>query len=220
MDQRPEFLAALGLLPPCTPDDVKQAFLHKVKAVHPDRGGTREQFIALEEHYQRALEYAQFFESRRRWIGSAVERFIVHEACLADVARWGGHVELEQIDWLIHEIGEDFAQLHERIVGIDLSALPVGDAELETLAQEHLASLSALRRLDLSGTLVTDEGLEVLLHFVSLQQVALDGTDVGGAVRQLAELPRLNWLGVRDTRVGWLTLRHLKKALPDLAIGR
>ena len=38
--QAPEFMAVLGLLPPYTEEDVKQAYWSKVKKLHPDHGGS------------------------------------------------------------------------------------------------------------------------------------------------------------------------------------
>ena len=37
-DERPEFMAILGLLPPYSREDVKRAYLAKVRTAHPDHG--------------------------------------------------------------------------------------------------------------------------------------------------------------------------------------
>ena len=59
-EARPDFLVALGLIPPCTVEDVKQAFLAKVKTAHPDVGGDAAEFRKLQEAYERATEWAKF----------------------------------------------------------------------------------------------------------------------------------------------------------------
>ena len=40
--ERLEFLAVLGLAPPVTEEDVKQAYLVKARTAHPDQGGNVE----------------------------------------------------------------------------------------------------------------------------------------------------------------------------------
>lgn len=220
MDTPPTFLATLGLLPPVTAEDVKQAYLERVKTAHPDKGGTREQFQVLQEDYQRALEYAQFFESRRRWISSAVERHMRQEECVAVIRRLEGDYEVEQLDWLAQEIGPDFAQLHERLVSIDLAGCEVDDDDLAELAT-HEESLAAVRRLDLSATAISDAGLESIAAFPGLEQLALDDTAITSTgAKSLQELTRLSWLGLRNTGVGWLAVRSLKRALPEVDIQR
>lgn len=49
-------LECLDLQPPCTPEDIKQAFRKKARAVHPDKGGEQEDFIRLQAAYLRALK--------------------------------------------------------------------------------------------------------------------------------------------------------------------
>ena len=47
LPHHPKCLTTLGLLPPVTAEDVKQAYLAKAKAMHPDRGGDPAQFVDL-----------------------------------------------------------------------------------------------------------------------------------------------------------------------------
>ena len=51
---RPEFFDVLGLAPPVTVDDIKQAYLEKVKTAHPDRGGEIASFRKLQEAFDQA----------------------------------------------------------------------------------------------------------------------------------------------------------------------
>jgi len=46
-DQRPEFMVRLGLAPPYTVEDVKAAYRDQTKRVHPDHGGSAQEFHAL-----------------------------------------------------------------------------------------------------------------------------------------------------------------------------
>src|SRR5690606_28811219 len=50
----PQCILALGLTLPCTPDDVRSAYRRKVKQLHPDRGGSREEFLRLQRHFEEA----------------------------------------------------------------------------------------------------------------------------------------------------------------------
>jgi hypothetical protein len=53
----PACVADLGLRLPCTAEDVRFAFRHKSKTLHPDRGGDVQQFIALRRAYEDALRF-------------------------------------------------------------------------------------------------------------------------------------------------------------------
>ena len=68
---RPEFAVTLGLLPPYTVDDVKRAYLDKVKDAHPDRGGDRAEFDRIQHAYEQANEYLRFRADRRQWMTRA-----------------------------------------------------------------------------------------------------------------------------------------------------
>ena len=56
----PKCLAVLGLLPPVTAEDVKQAYLAKAMAMHPDRGGDPAQFVLLQKAFEEANDFVQF----------------------------------------------------------------------------------------------------------------------------------------------------------------
>ena len=87
----------MGVAPPVTVEDVKQAYLTRVKTTHPDVGGNPADFMALQEAFERATEYASFFESRRRWLSNAVERYVAQEEIITEVRRLGGSVATESI---------------------------------------------------------------------------------------------------------------------------
>lgn len=51
----PQCIMALGLTLPCTPEDVLNAYRRKVKELHPDRGGSRRDFLRLQAHFEQAM---------------------------------------------------------------------------------------------------------------------------------------------------------------------
>lgn len=48
--------AMLGLEPPSTPDQIRQAYRQKARSLHPDLGGATEAFIHLQRAYRTALD--------------------------------------------------------------------------------------------------------------------------------------------------------------------
>ena len=55
----PRCIQALGLKLPCTTDDVLTAYRQKVKLLHPDRGGNRQDFLKLQRHFEQAMGLLQ-----------------------------------------------------------------------------------------------------------------------------------------------------------------
>jgi hypothetical protein len=99
---RPDFMEALGLLPPYTAEDVRMAYREKAKNAHPDHGGSIGDFVKLQEAYERALEYVSFSSERRQWLAAQVNRYVQQEEIVSDVRRRGGDFEIEEVDWLKH----------------------------------------------------------------------------------------------------------------------
>jgi ribosome-binding ATPase YchF (GTP1/OBG family) len=56
----PECISILGLLPPVTAEDVKQAYLAKARTAHPDRGGDAAAFMRLQKAFDEANDYVKF----------------------------------------------------------------------------------------------------------------------------------------------------------------
>jgi len=67
-DRHPECLSILGLLPPVTLEDVKQAYLAKVLTAHPDRGGDPAAFLRVQKALEDAHDYVKF--KAANWSGS------------------------------------------------------------------------------------------------------------------------------------------------------
>lgn len=51
----PRCILALGLTLPCSTDDVLSAYRRKVKQLHPDRGGSRREFLRLQAQFEQAM---------------------------------------------------------------------------------------------------------------------------------------------------------------------
>ena len=171
---RPEFAVTLGLLPPYTMDDVKRAYLNKVKDAHPDRGGDRDAFDRIQRAYEEAGTYLKFRSDRRLSDRRADGR--VSQRCVAGGAADGVGAEIESstLDWIKRSFG-DFANLTESIVGVRLNDSPNAAELIETMIGEQ-ASLPALKRLSLAGCPVDNLLALDLRVFKSLAELDLSRT--------------------------------------------
>jgi hypothetical protein len=200
--ERPEFMALLELLPPYTADDVHKAYKARALAAHPDRGGSKDDFLKLQQAYEQAQEYVRFSEGRRHWLAKQVEPYLKQTEIIDEVERRKGSVTVEKVDWMQRSFG-DFATLAERLRNIDLRDAPDGDEFLEFLATqgEHLRFLT---ELDLAGSRISDAGLVQLRCLHGLQRLNLARTPITAAgLEILADLPDLAWVNVGGTKVGW-----------------
>jgi hypothetical protein len=201
---RPEFLAVLGLIPPVTVEDVKQAYLDKVMTAHPDRGGSVEQFVRLQKAFEQATEYARFKAGRMQWLSQWVEQYAEQEQIIADVRALGGRVVVEPAHHLAPSVGADFATVLDQLVAIHLSGPRIDDGVLLNLSTGRRAILG-LRRLELIDTRVTSVGLRQLHDWARLEHLDLSGTRAGRrAVAALVhELDHLRSIVLRNTGIGW-----------------
>jgi Leucine-rich repeat (LRR) protein len=217
-DRRPQFMVALGLLPPYSVEDVKQAFRGKAKATHPDGGGDAAQFIQLREAYERALEFTQLHEDRRGWIGARIEKYMSRELIVDEVQRWGGRVDMESNVWLERSYGPDLSRIVDRLAGIHLCGPQVGDEALNVLAEDHPA-LKELRLLDLSQSRISDKALNRLRGLKSLNRLDLRDTPISNRGLQLLNhLPDLDWLQLGGTSVNWWGRARLRWSFPKLEV--
>jgi hypothetical protein len=53
----PRCILALGLVMPCTADDILAAYRRKVKTMHPDLGGDRREFLRLQAYFEQAMAF-------------------------------------------------------------------------------------------------------------------------------------------------------------------
>ena len=219
MSDRPEFFDLLGLAPPITVDDVKQAYLNKVKSMHPDRGGNLQAFHKLHEAFEQAMNYTKFRADRLKWLGVQVERYAAQEAVIHEIEAIGGKVELASIAWMKRSFGEDFSQVMDRIVGITLRGNTISDAILDLLVHDQPV-LQTLQSIDLSDSKISDTGALMLRVFQELRRVDLSRTPVTNEALHLADwLPELRWLGMRGTRSTIVGKLKMKFSHPLLVFG-
>lgn len=65
----PPGLRALGLSMPCSEQDVKRAYRQLAETMHPDRGGDRQRFLRLQEHFEEAMNFVRSYERRGAFPG-------------------------------------------------------------------------------------------------------------------------------------------------------
>ena len=216
---RPDFLVRLGVLLPCSEQDIKEAYLAKAKSAHPDVGGNHDDFVELQTAYERAMEYCKFHTGRSRWLAESVERYIEQQQVIAEIEKRGGRVTLDHLDWLKQEIGEDFAQVLDTITGIRFSGPSAGDADIDFLLSLR-KRLGTLRWLDFSNSKITNRGLLKLSTFVDLRKLDVRGTRIGNAGLKLAKsLPKLEWVGLSGSGVNWFGRFRLRRWLPAVQLG-
>jgi hypothetical protein len=214
---RPEFMAFLGLLPPYVEEDVHKAYKARAIELHPDRGGSKEDFIRLQEAYENALDFVKFTEGRRLWLAKQVEPYLRQQEVIVEVERRGGTATVETVDWMQRSFG-DFASLADRLRGIRLRNDPEGDAFVRSLAEAG-KDLRYVVDLDLAGSRITDAGLVLVQNVRNVQRLNLARTQVtSNGLRVLQALGDLQWLNIAGTSVGWWARQTLKRTLPHVEI--
>lgn len=200
--QHPRCLVELGLLPPVTAEDVKQAYLAKARTMHPDRGGDPAAFLRLQKAFDEANEFVKFKASKLEWLASNVEIYAQQQEVATETIDRGGEIEMEETDWLRKSFGEDFGHVADKLVTVRLNG-PAADDLFAILIGFRASALKDLATLDLSGGSITDEGLLQLKGLAGLRSLDLRGTAVG---RMAAEAPtwfeHLEFLGLPKGAVG------------------
>lgn len=205
-DARPPFMVALGLLPPYSESDVKQAYRERVKAAHPDLGGSPQAFQEVRTAYELALHYLQLRSNRRAWLASQVEAYTRLENLAESLSRrYSAEVAWEEKPgWLEHSFG-DFALLLNRITSIRLENSPLAERMIDELVP-HQKELQQLQHLELAGSRVPDAAALKLAAFPSLTYLDLRKTPVTSRIAALVEgLPNLRTLMLKGSSVGWWT---------------
>jgi hypothetical protein len=211
-DNRPDYMVELGLAPPYTQEDVKQAYFSKAKKVHPDHGGTVEEFRTLQDAFEKAKQYTEFRIDRRHWIAGHMEAYLAVRRIVERLEEFGAEVTTNAVDWLEKSFG-DFAQLTETITGVRLANSPRGD-ELITAMVEEREALGSLTHLALPGCQLSDAAAQQLEAFKQLKSLDLSGTPVtNDALWFVDELPTLESLNLDGTQVGWWMKRKVQKLM-------
>ena len=207
---RPECMAVLGLLPPYSAEDVKQAYLAKVKELHPDRQGERADFDRLQEAYEQAKLYVVFRGDRRGWIARRVEEYLATEAVIRQLKDFGAEVETRSVQWLEKSFG-DFSELTASVIGVRLAGTENGDEVLRYLVGQH-DHLLELRRLEIPGTVVSDGSVLQLSVFRRLAHLDLTSTPITWKGLEVVHwLPALEAIELEGTQTSWWTQRKIKR---------
>ncbi|MEC7500346.1 MAG: J domain-containing protein [Planctomycetota bacterium] len=214
---RPEYMEVLGLSPPYAMEDVKKAYLDRVMQVHPDHGGSREDFTKLQEAFDLASKHLEIRVDRREWIADQVDSYVVMQDVVDVLHRLGAEVTTNALDWLEQSFGE-FAQLTETILAVRLEDSEEGDTLIEALVKNP-AIMVGMTRLELPGCNVSDASVLKLAKIKNLQQLDLSGTPVTKKCLELIDrLPELREMRLEKTRIGWWNHRKARAALKDRAL--
>jgi hypothetical protein len=92
--QRPQCLIILGLMPPVTLEDVKQAYLVKARDAHPDRGGSPEEFVRVQQAFEEANEFVKFKANKLEWLASKIDAYAQQQEVVTETIERGGSIEM------------------------------------------------------------------------------------------------------------------------------
>ncbi len=203
-NQPPECIGILGLMPPVTLEDVKQAYLVKARTMHPDRGGDPEQFVRLQKAFEDATEYVKFKAGKLEWLASKIDAYAQQQEVVTAAIERGGEARMEEADWLRKSFGDDFGHVADKLVEVRVRGAGADDL-FAILLGFRAESLKDLAVLDLAGGPLTDEGLLQLKGLKNLRSLDLRGTGVG---KLAAEIPQwfeqLEFLGLPKGALGLL----------------
>lgn len=62
----PNSVRSLGLQMPCSESDVKKAYRKLAETMHPDRGGDRQEFLALQSHFEEAIDFVREMNEEKK----------------------------------------------------------------------------------------------------------------------------------------------------------
>lgn len=218
--QRPQCLVILGLMPPVTLEDVKQAYLVKAREAHPDRGGSPEDFVRVQQAFEEANEFVKFKANKLEWLASKIDAYAQQQEVVTETIERGGSAEMEETDWLRKSFGDDFGHVADKLTAVRLNGSAADDIFCILLGF-RAESLKDLAVLDLAGGSLTDEGLLQLKPLTSLRHLDLRGTQVTSKLA--GEIPgwfeRLEFLGLPKGSLGMLARlgmpRRVKLELGD-----
>ena len=214
----PRCLTVLGLLPPVTAEDVKQAYLAKAKSMHPDRGGDPAEFVLLQKAFDEANEFVQFKAGKLEWLASKIDAYAQQQDVVSETIDRGGEVEMEETDWLRKSFGEDFGHVADKLISVRLRG-PGADDVFAILLGFRADSLKDMTVLDLAGGSLTDEGLLQLKGLKNLRSLDLRGTAVGKLAAEVPSwFPQLEFLGLPAGSVGLFSRMAMPRRV-KLAIG-
>ncbi len=216
--RRPAFMRALGLLPPYSIDDVKKVYRDKARRLHPDAGGDPEAFKLLHAAYRQALDYARFQDSRRDWLGNRVESYVIRERVIGQIQQAGGRCVLGSVDNYLEEFGRDFSEVLRELNAVELSGPQITDDTLDWI--NALGKVAPeIRTLAVTQAKITAAGLIRFAALGSLRALDLRGTPLSvDGLEVLASLPSLEWLHLGRTGIGYWSRRRLRRDHPQIQV--
>lgn len=211
-DKRPDYMVSLGLAPPYSMEDVMQAYRTKVMKVHPDHGGSVEEFRVLQDAFEKAKQYIEFRSDRRQWIATKMDEYLAVQRVVDRLTAIGAEVKTNAVDWLEKSFG-DFAQLTEKITSVELTDSSMAVELLAAMVEERDA-LGSLTHLSLSGCQLTDATAQHLDSFKQLRSLDLSNNPITGeGLYFVDDLPALESLNLEGTNVGWWMKRKVRKLM-------
>ncbi len=206
---RPACMATLGLLPPYTAEDVKQAYYGKARTTHPDMGGNPDRFKRVQSAFEKATDYVLTHQTSWQWLAGSIETYEKQERLIEQLRKYGAIVRTEPAPGLAQTWGEDLAQVCERIVSIQLKGKSIDDRVIDLLIR-YKSVLGKLRHLSLANSKVTDCGVERLKALPSIEFLDLRNTaTTAKGLKVIESLPALSGLDIRGDAIGLLTLARL-----------
>ena len=107
---------------------------------------------------------------------------------------------------------EELVDVKKQLITVNLSNMPVEDADLKTIAK-----FDNLEILNLNNTRIKGEGLKALTSLSGLRSVSLSGTDISVKVlHDLAKNKGLRKVYIWNTPVTGADLETLKKTFPNI----
>ncbi len=217
-DRRPECMIALGLSPPYTREDVKAAYFAKAQLLHPDHGGTVEDFRQLHSAFEQAQEFVEYHGDRRRWIASKLERYLSMRQAVERLEALGASITSVTAEWLRDSVGE-FAQLAEVVIGVRLVDASAGDQFIQVLLEE-LPVLKNLVKIEMPGCRVSDDAVLRLGAYSWVRHLDLSRTPITPkALKVVDALPDLQTLTLDGTRLGWWPRSRVERRVRRRASG-
>ena len=174
--------------------------------VNPEIHGTDATAAMPARSYQFDLRtlllFMLFASAAMSWYGIRYRRDSAEKAALARLDPFKPQIETG----LLRHLRVDFST----------SAVKPGDRDLALLSD-----LVRLEHLNLSGSPISDAGLEHLEHLNSLSFLVLSNTAVGDdGLRHLEKLPRLRYLSLYGTRVSDAGVKRFQQAAPRVDVCR
>jgi len=211
-DGRPDFMVLLGLAPPYAVEDVKVAYRDKAKKLHPDHGGSVEEFNVLQQAFEEAQQYLEFRSDRRKWIANQMNDYLAVGEVVDRLDSLGAEVTSDAIDWLKQSFG-DFAQLTETITVIRLVDSTAAEEMISYMVEKQNA-LKQLTRLELPGCQVSDQAVLELEVFQQLQHLDLSRTPITKEALWIVDtVLGLESINIESTQIGWWTRRKVRSVM-------